>query len=346
MNPETNNQPKESFLTPPEPKTPHPVNQVTTVSKYLALALFILLPFIGGYIGYVYAPEKVVEISQPIANLIVTQVADNKEVGLKEGIVAPLYYFISYDDVIDYMSSVEDPHLDWKNKAKDKLMVFEGVTFAESGILDDNEKYSLYFVETSETPYEIIFRRGSLIKGGEPIGTYVLSKSDNTLIERSSLNTSDLRIISCNQGTEDIVGLPLRVIEDTFDTFKGGYSDFMNDDFVKIHSEYSIKEKVGFHCVLDDSSIILSIFNGSVGNLSIVRIKDGVITDEALSPIEQFGSEAKILPDFNSTDISFTGHIIDPCYDLAQNFKFDLASFSLNLINVTGGDIPDCSANI
>lgn len=39
-----------------------PLKQVTPLSKYLAMALFILLPFIGGWIGYQYAPEKVVEV--------------------------------------------------------------------------------------------------------------------------------------------------------------------------------------------------------------------------------------------------------------------------------------------
>jgi hypothetical protein len=38
-----------------------PLKKVTPVSKYLAMALFIILPFIGGYIGYTFAPEKVVE---------------------------------------------------------------------------------------------------------------------------------------------------------------------------------------------------------------------------------------------------------------------------------------------
>jgi hypothetical protein len=37
-------------------------NQVTPLSRYLAIALFIAMPFIGGWIGYTYAPEKVVEI--------------------------------------------------------------------------------------------------------------------------------------------------------------------------------------------------------------------------------------------------------------------------------------------
>ncbi len=42
--------------------TPSPLNTVTPLSKYLAMALFTVLPFIGGWIGYTYAPEKVVEV--------------------------------------------------------------------------------------------------------------------------------------------------------------------------------------------------------------------------------------------------------------------------------------------
>ncbi|MFT5849747.1 MAG: hypothetical protein ACI9H6_000563 [Patiriisocius sp.] len=42
------------------------LNQVTQISKYLAMALFIILPFVAGYIGYTLAPEKV-EIVNPTA---------------------------------------------------------------------------------------------------------------------------------------------------------------------------------------------------------------------------------------------------------------------------------------
>ena len=38
--------------------------KVTPLSKYLAMALFIAMPFIGGWIGYTYAPEKVVEVEK------------------------------------------------------------------------------------------------------------------------------------------------------------------------------------------------------------------------------------------------------------------------------------------
>lgn len=37
-----------------------PLQKVTPVSKYFALALFIVMPFIGGWIGYTYVPEKVI----------------------------------------------------------------------------------------------------------------------------------------------------------------------------------------------------------------------------------------------------------------------------------------------
>jgi len=40
------------------------LNTVTPFSKYLAMGLFVVLPFLGGWIGYVNAPEKVVEVER------------------------------------------------------------------------------------------------------------------------------------------------------------------------------------------------------------------------------------------------------------------------------------------
>jgi len=42
------------------------LHQVTLLSKYLAMVLFILMPFLGGWIGYTYAPEKVVEVDRVV----------------------------------------------------------------------------------------------------------------------------------------------------------------------------------------------------------------------------------------------------------------------------------------
>jgi hypothetical protein len=38
-----------------------PLKKVTPLSKYLAMVLFIILPFLGGYVGYTLAPEQVIE---------------------------------------------------------------------------------------------------------------------------------------------------------------------------------------------------------------------------------------------------------------------------------------------
>jgi hypothetical protein len=38
------------------------LHRVTPLSRYLALALFIALPFIGGWVGYVNAPDEIVEV--------------------------------------------------------------------------------------------------------------------------------------------------------------------------------------------------------------------------------------------------------------------------------------------
>lgn len=46
-------------------KEKHPVFQVTKLSKYLAMVVFIIMPFIGGWIGYNLAPTKIIEITTP-----------------------------------------------------------------------------------------------------------------------------------------------------------------------------------------------------------------------------------------------------------------------------------------
>jgi len=63
MPPEINN---------PITTTPHPVNKITPVSKYLAAVLFIILPFIGAYVGYNVAAGTVVQ-SPTLTNLAIPE---------------------------------------------------------------------------------------------------------------------------------------------------------------------------------------------------------------------------------------------------------------------------------
>lgn len=48
-------------------------NTVTPLSKYLAMTLFVLLPFVGGYIGYTFAPEKIVEIEKEVVREVIVE---------------------------------------------------------------------------------------------------------------------------------------------------------------------------------------------------------------------------------------------------------------------------------
>jgi hypothetical protein len=50
------------------------LHQVTPLSKYLALALFVILPFLGGWIGYTYAPEKVMEVEKSVVREVIVEV--------------------------------------------------------------------------------------------------------------------------------------------------------------------------------------------------------------------------------------------------------------------------------
>ena len=56
-----------------------PLHTVTPLSKYLAMALFIALPFIGGWIGYTYAPEKIVEIEKVVIQEVPVQTQDDTD---------------------------------------------------------------------------------------------------------------------------------------------------------------------------------------------------------------------------------------------------------------------------
>jgi hypothetical protein len=49
------------------------LHTVTPLSKYLALTLFIIMPFLGGWIGYTYAPEKVVEVERVVIKEVIVE---------------------------------------------------------------------------------------------------------------------------------------------------------------------------------------------------------------------------------------------------------------------------------
>jgi hypothetical protein len=63
----------------PEFTSASQIYKVTTLSKYLALALFIILPFLGGWIGYTYALERVFEVEKVITEEVVIEVTSKED---------------------------------------------------------------------------------------------------------------------------------------------------------------------------------------------------------------------------------------------------------------------------
>jgi hypothetical protein len=69
------------------------LHKVTPLSKYLAMALFVALPFLGGWVGYMYAPETVVEVeklvevdkSEKLGSELILQASEQLEVETVEG---------------------------------------------------------------------------------------------------------------------------------------------------------------------------------------------------------------------------------------------------------------------
>ena len=104
---------------------------VTPLSKYLVMTLFIAMPFIGGYIGYTFAPEKVIEkvvtkeVSAPERITVSRTELIQREVELMEqfGIeidevsgTAPLYFLEN--------KNIQDSFVSFKDKGLSMLLPY------------------------------------------------------------------------------------------------------------------------------------------------------------------------------------------------------------------------------
>lgn len=83
-----------------------PLMEVTSLSKYLAMTLFIAMPFIGGWIGYVYSPEKIVEVDRAVYTTTESPTATDNGPSITENTEGPwlLYFNPQGGYSIDYPS--------------------------------------------------------------------------------------------------------------------------------------------------------------------------------------------------------------------------------------------------
>ncbi|MES2966868.1 MAG: hypothetical protein V4668_03705 [Patescibacteria group bacterium] len=187
---------------------PHPVNQITPVSKYLALALFIILPFLGAYIGYQLAPEKVVEVPVSIMK---------EEIVAQEGNIQSLRY-IDSGDWNEYVNDADN---------FSKISVINNVLFA-SGMEDlVSITQSPYFVQLlSSTSDYYIFCIPPFGKGGTCNSLIKYSLTANTV---NRLSTSDLHNPYYTNGLVALDGRSIYLVSE--DGTEVGRVNFDTDTF-------------------------------------------------------------------------------------------------------------------
>jgi hypothetical protein len=81
-----------------QPKEQNRLHQITPVSKYLAIVLLIVLPFVGGWIGYQYAPEKLVEVEKIVTIERTTEAAVENNTAIPSTTVDMVAYRIQYTE--------------------------------------------------------------------------------------------------------------------------------------------------------------------------------------------------------------------------------------------------------
>jgi len=130
----------------------HHINKVTPLSKALAAILFIILPFVGLYIGYTFAPEKVVEVERVVVHEVV-QTNDGPYVPGEEFQL----YTVSSIQKTKVNSSVALVFTDSaKRKLTGTVRAYYSFYFGEytlQFVPDDN--YAMPVIPDFETPVEI-----------------------------------------------------------------------------------------------------------------------------------------------------------------------------------------------
>jgi len=113
------------------------LHQVTPLSKYLAMMLFVILPFLGGWIGYTYAPEKVVEVERVVTREVPVTGEDIEQSVLPEGVTL-------YRDIKTTFISLseEDKYIEEEDYTyPDIQALFNGDIKEDSLLISPNRKF-------------------------------------------------------------------------------------------------------------------------------------------------------------------------------------------------------------
>ncbi len=92
---------------------PSSLHQVTPLSKYLAMALFVTLPFLGGYVGYTYAPEKIIEVEKNIVKDGQVDVPESEKTEWSTASEIEDNLFTLIDDFSWKLTGVDEYNISW-----------------------------------------------------------------------------------------------------------------------------------------------------------------------------------------------------------------------------------------
>lgn len=100
------------------PRDKSQLNTITPLSKYLAVALFIFLPFLGGWIGYTLAPERIVEVQKVVVKEMPTDTSNpnqpQQNVSESETITNDVFGF-SFQKPAGWQLEIKTEDNDWQS---------------------------------------------------------------------------------------------------------------------------------------------------------------------------------------------------------------------------------------
>ncbi len=159
------------------------------------MACFIILPFLGGWIGYNYAPEKVVEIERiveieiPVESRVeetnvVNQIYTNKEYGFSFRLLGTWYQ----DDERSYSPSsfavfrnLENPQLPDTDKASDSISFYIADSVDCTRVWNDTyENYEYSTGEWSKPQMGGISKFSCFEAGGAVIGVWAVAAEESS----------------------------------------------------------------------------------------------------------------------------------------------------------------------
>ncbi len=167
------------------------LHEVTPVSKYLALALFVALPFLGGYVGYQFAPTEFVEVKK-IVKVPTGETLKNPEtLQVSESEADDGTFYTQYSEsVINGWNEKPDAFFEKDND----FFYFDLSPYGGGAVVTRFPDAATHSLSTDGDPYEYIEK--NYIKNSKFViytkGPYLVPGADPETFEVTNVNKGNL----------------------------------------------------------------------------------------------------------------------------------------------------------